>query len=115
MRKSLENMTDHEILMELVAEKRRSDNLRRLKIAVYVVIAIIIAILLFKYLPPVIAFFRRLNDQVQQLQTAMEQVQQTVTKVKETVSGVGDSTLEALKRAIESVIDLINKIPGVNL
>ena len=43
--KNIEEMSDHELLMELVAEKRRQDKLRYLKYAFYGLIGLAFVVL----------------------------------------------------------------------
>ena len=44
--KKIEEMTDHELLMELVAEKRQRDAQKKIKIAIWIAAAILILYLL---------------------------------------------------------------------
>lgn len=113
MRKPIEDMTDHEMLVELLSEKRREENRRYAKIGFYILIAVAIIILCAIYLPPVIAYFRKLNDTVQQIQQAIRQVQTTTDNIKSTVVGIGESGSEALKSAADKLNELLEKVPRI--
>ena len=58
--KDIEQMSDHELLMELVKEKRRNDKLRYVKYGVYGVIALVVVILCIKYVPKIVEFFKEI-------------------------------------------------------
>ena len=49
--KDLDSMSDRELLLELVKEKRRNDILRYVSYAFYAIIMILILIMYFKYAP----------------------------------------------------------------
>ena len=55
-------MTDREILIELLQEKRRAENLRWVRLGVVAALVLAIGILCAVYLPPVIRYFRKLNE-----------------------------------------------------
>lgn len=111
MQKPIEEMSDHEMLVELLREKRRAETLRYVKISVYAAIIITIGILCAIYLPPIIAYFRKLNETVQQIQQAMQQVQSATDSVRDTVAGIGESGADALREASEKLNELLEKVP----
>lgn len=113
MRKSIEEMTDHEMLTELLREKRREENWRYVKLGVYALIIVAIAILCAIYLPPVIAYFRRLNESIQQIQQALQQLQNTTDSVKSTVAELGESGAEALHSAVDKLNELLEKVSRI--
>ena len=61
-RKPIPEMTDREILIELLQEKRRAENLRWVRLGVVAALVLAIGILCAVYLPPVIRYFRKLNE-----------------------------------------------------
>ena len=113
MRKPIDEMTDHEMLVELLSEKRRTDTVRYIKLGAYVLIAIVIIVLCAKYLPPVIAYFRQLNETLNQLRQGIERVQTTTDNIKTTVNGIGESGAELLQSASNQLGELLEKIPKV--
>ena len=106
MQKPIEEMSDHEMLVELLREKRRAGTLRYVKIAVYSAIIIAIGILCAIYLPPIIAYLT-----VQQIQQAMQQIQSATDSVRDTVAGIGESGADALREASEKLNELLEKVP----
>ena len=61
-RKPIPEMTDREMLIELLQEKRRAENLRWVRLGVVAALVLAIGILCAVYLPPVIRYFRKLNE-----------------------------------------------------
>ena len=88
MLKPISAMTDHEMLVELMQEKRRGDTLRNIKLVLCGVLLAVLVYLGFRYLPPAIEFFRNLNDTVQKMQTGIDQVQTAADSIKESASGL---------------------------
>ena len=95
MLKPISAMTDHEMLVELMEEKRRNDRIRTAKLIVFCIVLVILIYLGIKYLPPIIRYFRSLNDTINQIQEGVDQVQ-----------GLTDSV-------INSVNSLLEKIGGI--
>ena len=60
--KDYNSMTDHEILMELLQDKRRNDRNRYIKYAFIGVIALLIAGSLMVYVPKVLAVINKYNE-----------------------------------------------------
>ena len=90
MLKPIAAMTDHEMLVELMHEKRRNDRTRNIKYMIIGAIVVLIAILLFKFLPPVVRYFHNLNETIDRLQTGISEVQGVTNSIKETVGSLWD-------------------------
>lgn len=101
------------VYLELLSEKRRTDTVRYIKLGAYALIAIVIIVLCAKYLPPVIAYFRQLNETLNQLRQGIERVQTTADNIKTTVNGIGESGAELLQSASNQLGELLEKIPKV--
>lgn len=95
--KDINEMTDHEILVELLEEKRRNDRNRIIKYVLYGIVALVIIILLSIYVPKIMAWVDRYNK-------FMNEIETTTNSVKEFVDGVGTSTTQK----IDEVLDGIN-------
>lgn len=95
--KDINEMTDHEILVELLEEKRRNDRNRIIKYVLYGIVALVIIILLSIYVPKIMAWVDRYNK-------FMNEIETTTNRVKEFVDGVGTSTTQK----IDEVLDGIN-------
>ena len=112
MRKPVAEMTEREMLEELVSEKRRNDVIRLVLLGICAAAAVIVIVLLAIYLPPVIAFFRQLNESIQQVQGEFQKIQEAIDSVRETVSGIGSAGKETLESAVEQITDLLGRITG---
>ena len=107
MNRPVQEMTDREILEELLADKRRQDTLRRVRLGVYAALAVVIAVLLAKYLPPTVRYFRELDETMQQVRQAMEQVNAALDSVRQTVAGIEEGGAAALQDAADRLNELI--------
>ena len=90
MLKPIAAMTDHEMLVELMREKRRNDRERNIKYMIIGAVIVLIALLLFKFLPPVIHYFQALNETIDRVQTGISEVQGVTNSIKETVGSLWD-------------------------
>ena len=88
MLKPISAMTDHEMLVELLQEKRRGETLRNIKLVLFGVFLALLAYLGFRYLPPVIEYFRGLNETIQKIQSGVDQVQTVTDSIKDSVGGL---------------------------
>lgn len=88
MLKPIAAMTDHEMLVELLQEKRRADKMRNIKYAIAGAVCAVLIFLLIKYLPPVISYFRSVQETIEQIQSGVEQVQTVTDTVKDSVTGL---------------------------
>ena len=88
MFKPISAMSDHEMLVELLKEKRRNDRARNFKYMIAGACIVLIVILLAKYLPPVITFFRRIDSSLDQVQQGIGQVQDVADGIKDSVSSL---------------------------
>ena len=134
MRKSIESMSDRELLMELVADKRRADRARRIKTIVWLAVAAALLVLALIYLPPLAARIRQFNQTMDQLQQAatsaneffdnvkgigydklaetVESVNQAAARVREITDGLSEAGLETLEESIGELNDMIARLRG---
>ncbi len=126
MRRPVEEMTDRELLEELVKEKRLQETLRRIRIGIGAAIAVAVAILLAIYLPPVIRYFRQLNETIQQVRrvaeqagasldsvrAAAEQVTASLDGMRQEIVSIESSGAAALQNAAERLNELLNSFPA---
>lgn len=107
----IEEMSDHEILLELIKDKRRNDRNRYIKNTVRIIIAIAVIVLLIIVVPPVVRFFRQLNETITQMQESIAQVTEVAegvrTQVEDSLAQIEDFTDEA-KVMIEDSIGEIS-------
>ena len=110
MRRPVEEMTERELLEELVQEKRLQETLRRVRLGVYAVLAVAAAVLLAIYLPPVVRYFRQLSTTLQQIRQAVEQASAALDSVRQTVAGIEEGGAAALQSAADRLNELIGGI-----
>ena len=113
MQKPIEMMTDHEMLQELLEEKRRADRVRSIKIAVCAAILIAVAVLCAIYLPPIIEYFRKLNESVQQIRSTLQELRAVTDAVRETVGNLRDAGTERLESALDRINELLEGFPAI--
>ena len=100
--KEIEEMSDHELLMELVAEKRRNDRIRYVKYGVYGIIFLGVAVLCFIYVPKIVAFYNRVN-------AVMEQLDAATNSVKRVSDSISTETIEAFNSVVEAIRQLLGR------
>ncbi|MBE6016812.1 MAG: DUF948 domain-containing protein [Lachnospiraceae bacterium] len=87
MKPAIEEMSDHEILMELIRDKRRNDRNRYIKNIVRIAIAVAVIVLLIIIVPPIVRFFKQLNETINMMQDGMSQVTAIAEDMKSQVEG----------------------------
>ena len=123
MKPAIEEMSDHEILMELIRDKRRNDRNRYIKNTVRIAIAAAVIVLLIIIVPPVVRFFRQLNETINMVQDGISQVTTIAEDMKSQVEGsiadvetfVNDTKgqlddkIGQLENTADEVIDQVNQ------
>ena len=82
------DMSDRELLMELVEEKRRAETWRYIKLVWYLFILLVIVVLAVKFLPPIISFFRDLYDMIQSVQQTSQEISEGYHEITESINGL---------------------------
>ena len=108
--KNLENMSDRELLEELVKEKRRNDILRYVSYAFYAIVMIFILVLYFKYAPIIkqmIEDYNQIVKTVNDFSASIEQITnsidpKTFEKINEISESFDPSTFEKIKEFSDS-------------
>ena len=90
MLKPIAAMTDHEMLVELMQEKRRTDRARNIKYMIAGAIILLIIILLIKYLPPAIRYFRSLNESLNTIRGGVDSVRGVADNVNDKINSLWD-------------------------
>lgn len=101
------------MLEELLKEKRGRDDIRTVKLILWALAAVVVAVLLAIYLPPVIAYFRRLNETIGQIQQTLDQIRAATDNVRDTVVSLGESGRSALQSAVGALNELLERIPRI--
>ena len=94
--KELQDMSDHELLMELVREKRNSDRLRMISLIFTGTFLLILAVLFLMALPKIVSFYKS----VQQMQKQLQDVEQAVKGLSESF---GPETTDKIKEMLENL------------
>ncbi len=108
--KSIDNMTDHEMLMELVAEKRMRDKLRFAKILLWAVVILLLIWLGATYIPKFIEVYNKWNTILQQIQDTGNKVNGVVEDLKSGPLQTIQNGLESVKGGVDSVKDFLSKL-----
>ena len=90
MLKPIAAMTDHEMLVELMQEKRRSDRARKIRYMIAGALLLLIAILLYKYLPPAIRYFRSLGESLETIRGGVDSVRGVADNVNDKINSLWD-------------------------
>ena len=102
MVKDISQMSDHELLMELIADKRRQDKLRYVKYGIVAVILVAVIVELFIYVPKVL-------ETINYYKGIIVEAEETMNMVNEVVSGIP----EGLAQKINDLVESLNKFFGI--
>ncbi|MBR4454954.1 MAG: hypothetical protein IKS32_01875 [Solobacterium sp.] len=86
-RAEIEEMTERELLMELVAEKRRAETWRILHLCFDLILLLVFTVAAVIYGPKVIRFFQGLSEAIQNLQQQINDLSEIVGKISAGLSG----------------------------
>lgn len=101
-------MSDHEILEELLAEKRMRDRWRRIKLAIAAVILVLLIILACMIVPKAVAAYRTYTETMARINTVVDQVESTMSEVQSSFDEL-DSSISDIRSSIESTIDTLTE------
>ena len=98
---SIGEMSDHEMLVELMKDKKKRDTWRIVRIAAAVVIVAVIAVMALKYVPRIIAL-------AEEAQNLMGRINSMVDQVGGVMDNLGEDSLNQLKSSIEKLNSLLS-------
>ncbi len=101
--KRLEEMDDHELLMELVNEKRRNDRLRYLNYALIALLLIAVGLLLYRIVPRFMEMYQGYQNLVQRFD-AMEE------SASEFIRNFNASGYEKIQETVDKIAEFLKKI-----
>ena len=120
MLKPIETMSDHELLMELVREKRRADRVRCVKLAVVLVLLAAILVLCIIYVPRIMetvhryqAIMERLDQAAARMDEAADQMRQASAQVTEFFGDLGENSMQAWEQSVEEVAELLDGLKNM--
>ena len=100
--KDYSQMSDHELLMELVKEKRRNDKLRYVSYAIKGAILLAVVVVAAIYVPKIVAVIRRYNQ-------FMDQMEGLNDKVSSFVNEGTIGLLDSVKSIMEKMQSLLGR------
>ena len=98
-------MTDHEILLELLEEKRRSDRERKTERFVYCVILAVIVLVL-------IVIGLKINGAIRQVQTNIDRINEATQEITDFFSGLKEAGYDNVEQALTDLHDATSRING---
>ena len=135
MRKDIQSMSDHELLMELVAEKRKLERLRHIKEICLAILLVIVVILGCVYIPKILAPFRQFQEMSGQLQAALNRFNASMdsyeqlsdqarslfdqlgsldlSKLQETMDQLRSLNLPELQETADKLSQLVSRVGGL--
>ena len=131
-------MTERELIMELVIDKRREEKIRYIKYGIIAAVLILIVILLLVYLPPIVRTFDKIDGAVDMLQNEIDNIKgsfdeamgklsefeamadefsslgdlkEKFAALEELGDRLGEVDFEAFNEVITKLNNLVNKVP----
>lgn len=102
MDREIKSMSDRELLMELVQEKRRAERARKLRSCVLAGLAALL-VLCFVYVPRAVRAVRRYNDTMERLNRSVTQVQDFLDTANALGTEKWQQTVEQLNERLADV------------
>ena len=96
MDKDIDNMSEKELLAELVRQGRRNERADMIKVSVLCVLLLAVVILALVYVPKIVA-------PIQQLSDSMEQIETSFDEAKRVLSSFDKETIDNFKQTMESL------------
>ena len=120
MPKPVETMSDHELLVELVREKRRADRERAVKTAVALAVLAVIVVLCVIYVPRIaqtVRQFQAVMDRLDQAESKMneaaDEMRQASAQVQQFFGGLGEESLKTWQQSVEDVNQMLEGLKKV--
>lgn len=100
--KRIEEMSDHELLMELIEDKRRNDKIRFIIYAVFATLAVLIIGVMLVYIPRMIQFMN-------QYKALMEDLENATNSIKDLKDSLDFDSLSGVQDMISKVQEIMAK------
>ena len=100
--KRIEEMSDHELLMELIEDKRRNDKIRFIIYAVFATLAVLIIGVMLVYIPRMIQF-------MDQYKALMEDLENATNSIKDLKDSLDFDSLSGVQDMISKVQEILAK------
>ena len=115
MPKNIGNMTDHELLEELVLQGRRAERMSRIKICLIAGLLLLVIILALVYIPKIMAPIRQLNESMNEIRGAVDKAQTILNQFDEETVDQFKQTLESLSETSQQTRALMQKLKDSGL
>lgn len=109
---NIEELQDHEILMELLQEKRERDNQKRTQTIIMWIIIAAVAIALAICIPKVIDMYHRYNQAMKYIDTVYTQVEDVLNTYSGTFEKVAKLDVDGLVKTLNEISSIFNSIFG---
>jgi len=101
--KDMQEMTDRELLMELLEDKRRQEKERKVKYWVLAAVVLVIAVLLVIYIPKAAAFFDNVNRTMAMMETEVDNIKVSFDSAMQKIDELENSGLADLAELSEQL------------
>lgn len=104
---------DHEILMELLREKRQRDVFRKIRIIVALVIVAALVVAMITVVPKVVAVIRQYNRVVNEIEQAFAKVDDLVLKYGSTFEKLAAIDVDNIQTRLGKVNEFVDLFSGI--
>ena len=101
--KKVEEMTDRELLMELVIDRRRQAIMRYVRMAIWLVVIVAAVALLYKYMPILTAYTK-------QIRVVFGDVKVISEKGVEIVNGLDEETIDNINKLVSELKKILEAL-----
>ena len=101
--KSIGEMSDHEMLVELMKDKKKRDTWRAAKMVCYVLVIATVVAVAFIYAPKIV-------NAVKEIQALMNKINSLADQTSGVMNNFGSDTVTQLKSAIEKLNSLLSAL-----
>ena len=115
MKKEIEQMSDRELMMELVEAKRRAEKWERIRLCVMAALLLTVVVLAAVYVPRITATLRRVNETMDQVQAMSEQAQSFLDSFKSISAEKLAETVENVNATAQEAREIMDKLKEVGL
>lgn len=115
MKKEIGLMSDRELLMELVEDKRRAEKWERVRLIAAAALLLAVAVLAAVYVPRLAATLRRVNETMDQVQTLTAQAEVFFDEIQQIGADKLAETVENVNAAAQEAGEIMDKLKEAGL
>ena len=98
MPREIKNMSDHELLSELVQQGRRREKTEMIKLCLIVVLLLTIILLAVIYVPKIVSPIRQLSQ-------SMKSIEEAAKEAERVLGSLDEDTMDKFKQTVESLTE----------